>query len=130
MECCTRNPVKTSRRPSSMDTGIWTMISRLGYRRIFHKPSFKLSFCAAKSNRAACASHGFNSCSRDTVFIPAPDFRRANFQSIDIHDGSLQAHQSTHAYSPQINTQNLTTETRRHRERASREANANELTRI
>src|SRR5216683_301478 len=72
IECCTRKPVKTSIRPSSMDTGMWTMISRWGYRRIFHRPSSRFSFCAAKSNRAACASQGFSSCSSDTVFICAP----------------------------------------------------------
>ena len=30
MECCTRNPVKTSSVPLSMATGMCTMISRLG----------------------------------------------------------------------------------------------------
>src|SRR5262249_6014363 len=32
-------------------------------------PSSRFSFCAAKSKRAACASHGLLSCSRETVFI-------------------------------------------------------------
>src|SRR6266446_5825583 len=45
------------------------MISRLGLRRTFQRPSSRLSLWAARSKRAACASHGFVSCSRSTVFI-------------------------------------------------------------
>src|SRR5438105_1915063 len=72
MECCTRNPVKTSSLPLSMETGMWTMSSRLGYCSTFHRPSSRLSFWAAKLKRADCASQGLISCSRETVFIGSP----------------------------------------------------------
>src|SRR5258708_32864873 len=68
MECCTRKPVKTSRCPLSIMTGMCKMISRVGYRRTFIKPSSRFNFWAAKSKRAACASHGLISCSREMVF--------------------------------------------------------------
>src|SRR5437868_11564648 len=74
MECCTRNPVKTSSLPLSMETGMWTMSSRLGYCSTFHRPSSRLSFCAAKLKRADCASQGLISCSRETVFINSPNY--------------------------------------------------------
>src|ERR1043166_3709091 len=48
------------------------MSSRLGYCRTFHKPSSRLSFCAAKLNRADCASQGLISCSSEMVFIGSP----------------------------------------------------------
>ena len=69
MECCTRKPVNISMWPSSMVTGKCTMISRDGVRSIFHKPSSRFSLRAAKSNRAAWASQGLISCSRDTDAI-------------------------------------------------------------
>src|SRR5271165_1040725 len=73
MECCTRYPVNTSRRPSSICTGIWTIISRLGLRSTFHSPSSRFSFFAARSKRAACACQGLVSCSRSTsVVIKSP----------------------------------------------------------
>src|SRR5579871_2495732 len=63
------------------------MISRLGYCRIFQRPSSRLSFWAAKLKRACCASHGFSSCSSDTVFISSPDLSDKQIKSIDIVDG-------------------------------------------
>src|ERR1700756_5677045 len=71
MECWTRNPVNVSRVPSSICTGICTMISRLGSRNIFHRPSSRLSFLAARSDRATCASQGLTS-SRYAVAIQPP----------------------------------------------------------
>src|SRR5258708_5658814 len=68
MECCTRYPVKTSMEPLSIPMGMCTMISRLGERRIFHMPSSRLSFCAAKSKRATCAAEGFSSSLMGMVF--------------------------------------------------------------
>src|SRR5437879_2007575 len=44
------------------------MISRFGERRIFHMPSSRLSFCAAKSKRATCAADGFSSSLIGMVF--------------------------------------------------------------
>src|SRR5213082_3462352 len=73
IECCTRKPVKTSSFPLSIETGMWTINSRLGYWRTFQRPSSKLSFCAAKLKRADCASQGLISCSRETVFIKSPN---------------------------------------------------------
>src|SRR5580692_2281394 len=69
MECCTRNPVKTSSFPLSMATGMCTINSRVGYRSTFHIPSSRLSLCAARSNRAVCASVGLSSCSSETDFV-------------------------------------------------------------
>src|SRR5947208_6021670 len=74
IECCTRKPVKTSSFPLSIETGMWTINSRLGYWRTFQRPSSKLSFCAAKLKRADCASQGLISCSRETVFINSPNY--------------------------------------------------------
>ena len=54
---------KTSSCPLSMATGMWTMISRLGWRSTRHRPSSSFSFSAARSNRAACCSQGLLSCS-------------------------------------------------------------------
>src|SRR5205807_10230114 len=59
--------------PLSIETGMWTINSRLGYWRTFQRPSSRLSFCAAKLKRADCASHGLISCSRETVFINSPN---------------------------------------------------------
>src|SRR4051794_23329179 len=69
MECCTRYPVKTSTLPLSIPIGMCTMISRLGERRIFHMPSSRLSFVAAKSKRATCAAEGFSSSLIGMVFM-------------------------------------------------------------
>src|SRR3954467_5335224 len=44
------------------------MISRFGERRIFHMPSSRLSFVAAKSKRATCAAEGFSSSLIGMVF--------------------------------------------------------------
>src|SRR6185369_16167941 len=54
-------------------TGMWTVISRLDWLRIFQRPSSRLSLWAANSNRAACASHGLVSCDI-TVVMPSPNF--------------------------------------------------------
>src|SRR6516162_9420433 len=71
MECCTRNPLNVPRVPSSICTGICTMISPLGSRNIFHRPSSSSSFFAARSDRATCASQGLTS-SRYAVAIQTP----------------------------------------------------------
>src|SRR5262249_23485982 len=94
IECCTRNPVKTSSFPLSIATGMWTMSSRLGYCRTFQRPSSRLSFCAAKLKRADCASQGLISCSRETVFINSPN---------DDHDASW----TRRGLEPQANSQIL-----------------------
>jgi hypothetical protein len=50
-----------------------TIISRLGLRSTFHRPSSRFSFCAARSKRAACACQGLVSCSRsNAVVIKSP----------------------------------------------------------
>src|SRR3989442_9549455 len=71
IECCTLNPVNVSRVPSSICTGTCTMTSRLGLRSILHRPSSSLSFFAARSDRATCASQGLTS-SRYAVAIHPP----------------------------------------------------------
>src|SRR2546428_1909453 len=50
---------------------VCTMTSRLGLRSIFHRPSSSLSFFAARSDRATCASQGLTS-SRYAVAIQTP----------------------------------------------------------
>src|SRR5579863_8492337 len=42
---------------------MYTVSSRLGYRSTRHSPSSRLSFCAARSKRARCDSHGLLSLS-------------------------------------------------------------------
>src|SRR6185369_64725 len=54
-------------------TGMWTVISRLDWLRIFQRPSSRLSLWAANSNRAACASQGLVSC-EITVVMPSPNY--------------------------------------------------------
>src|SRR5215470_2681761 len=78
---------------------MWTISSRLGYCKTFHRPSSRLSLCAAKLKRADCASQGLISCARETVFICSPNYdhdaswpRRglepqANLQILDIGKG-------------------------------------------
>src|ERR1022692_2883895 len=65
MECWTRYPVKTSRRPSSSWTGMWTVISLAEVRGTLRRPSSRLRRVAASSKRASAASQGFFSCSSD-----------------------------------------------------------------
>src|SRR5260370_598945 len=65
IECCTRYPVKTSRRPSSRVTGMLTLSSREGELRTLRMPSSRLRRRAAWSKRASAASHGFNSFSME-----------------------------------------------------------------
>src|SRR6266702_572660 len=83
IECCTRNPVNTSSLPLSIETGMCTISSRLGYCRTFQRPSSRLSFCAAKLKRADCASQGLISCSRETVFIGSPDISAPICQEVN-----------------------------------------------
>src|SRR5690348_11118320 len=71
MLCWTLKPSNTSSLPSSMVTGIWTMISRLGVRRYFKIPSSRASLWAATSNRAAIESKTLNSLSVSTVDMGA-----------------------------------------------------------
>ena len=68
-------------RPSSIFTGKCTITSREGMRSIFHSPSSRFSLRAAKSKRAAWASQGLISCSRDTDAINLSNSvcRTANF---------------------------------------------------
>src|SRR5437763_8870527 len=54
-------------RPVSMSRAMWTISSRLGCRMIFHMPSSRLSFLAARSKRAAIDSQGLISCSSEIV---------------------------------------------------------------
>src|SRR5208282_3319391 len=45
------------------------MISRLGLRSTFHRPSSRFSLPAARSKRAACACQGLVSCSSSKVVV-------------------------------------------------------------
>src|ERR1035438_6545303 len=75
MECWTRYPVKTSRRPSASWTGMWTVISLAEVRGTLRRPSSRLRRVAASSKRASAASQGFFSCSSDNVVLAKSDLR-------------------------------------------------------
>src|ERR1022692_676812 len=75
MECWTRCPVKTSRRPSSSWTGMWTVISLAEVRSTLRRPSSRLRRVAASSKRASAASRGFFSCSSENVVLAKSDLR-------------------------------------------------------
>src|SRR5579864_174572 len=63
IECWTRYPVNTSRRPSSSCTGMWTVTSRAEERRTFCMPSSRSRRRAAASKRASAESRGLSSWS-------------------------------------------------------------------
>ena len=69
IECWTRKPVKTSRRPivhhdRDMDDNL-----AAGALQYFPNPASRFSFFAAISKRAACAFHGLVSSARSIVFV-------------------------------------------------------------
>src|SRR5512132_2418821 len=48
---------------------MYTVSSRFGWLSTFHKPSSRLSFCAARLKRARCASHGLVSSAMDMAIV-------------------------------------------------------------
>src|SRR5690348_10816248 len=94
MLCWTLKPSNTSSLPSSMVTGIWTMISRLGVRRYFKIPSSRASLWAATSKRAAIESKTLNSLSVSTVDMGSSRKWQVNLKA-SISDGQGGDHSAT-----------------------------------